>query len=216
MRFNILQIRNDSFFKVHTEGGWVKSIDCGSKGFRNLPLSYPSPSSAHESQGKGTIHSRLFDITANCRRFNYSTRGKESRLLTCQCGAVLGKPFRSHSRLWRCHWAAATKTTPKGVQRRMTPCHDSQPPAANNHQSKTDKIVQPAPAPQRHFRLILCNLPLPFWLLDWYCGPCDFEKGRLTIVHLGVHCFGRKFVAFVILNKTKKEIIQLLSSKFLN
>lgn len=127
---------------------------------------------------------------------------------TCQCGAVLGSPCRSHSRLWRCHCAAATKTTPNGVQRSTTPCHESHPPAANNHQSKTDKIVQPAPAPHRHLRLILCNLPLAFWLFVWFLEPpcwcCDFEKGRLTIVHLGVHCFGRKFVAFEILSKKKK------------
>lgn len=129
--------------------------------------------------------------------------------ITCQCGAVRGNPFRTHSRLCKCHWAAAMRAIPNGVQRSTTPCHESHPPAANNHQSKTDKIVQPAPAPQRHLRLILCNLPLTFalwlfvWLLDAPCWSCDFEKGRFTMVHLGVHCFGRKFVAFEILNANR-------------
>lgn len=83
---------------------------------------------------------------------------------TCQCGAVLGNPCFSHSRLCRCHCAAATRHRPSGVHLRTTLCHDSHPPTANNHQSKIESIVQPAPAPHRHFLLILCNLPLLVWL----------------------------------------------------
>jgi len=128
------------------------------------------------------------------------------RVFTCHAGAVLGSPLRSHSRLCKCHWAAATIQSPNGVHLKTTPCQESHPPAAKSHQSKIDKIVHPV-APQRHLRLILCNLPLLaplwlFWLLFvlcwWYCW-CDCENGLFAIVHLLVHCFGLKFVALEIL-----------------
>lgn len=51
---------------------------------------------------------------------------------------------------------------PIGVHLNNNPLKVNQPPAANNHQSNTDNIVQPAPAFQFHdFRIILnlCNLP---------------------------------------------------------
>lgn len=69
---------------------------------------------------------------------------------------------------------------PIGVHFRNKPRHVSQPPAASNHQSNTDIIVQPAPAFQPHdlrIRFNLLNLPFlvveivvllvdPFVLLD--------------------------------------------------
>ena len=54
---------------------------------------------------------------------------------------------------------AAAKPIPIGVHFNKILLHVSQPPAANNHQSNTDNIVQPAPAFQFHDFRILFNLP---------------------------------------------------------
>lgn len=118
---------------------------------------------------------------------------------TCHGAAVRGRPCLSRSRLCRCHWAAAIMQMPSGVHRRNTPRHVSQPPAASNHQSKTDNIVQPAPAFQLHRFRILTNLPLPDWPC-WFCccwpEPCPSwcclppEIDRRTTVHFVGHLFG--------------------------
>lgn len=52
---------------------------------------------------------------------------------------------------------------PIGVHFKNRPRHVSQPPAASNHQSNTDIIVQPAPAFHPHdFRIRFSLLNLPF------------------------------------------------------
>ena len=143
--------------------------------------------------------------------------------ITCQGAAVRGRPFWSSSLLCRCHCAAPIMHRPRGVHLMKTPRQLNQPPAANNHQSKTDNIVQPAPAFQLHF---LCVLP--FWLLPppplsddpllWWlplpvllatvavCLFVDDVTDRRTIVHFVDHLFGigLKFAAFDILENEIK------------
>lgn len=91
--------------------------------------------------------------------------------LTIHLDAVRGRPLRSHSWLRKCQCNTATKPIPIGVHFKKRPRHVNQPPAAINHQSNTDNIVQPAPAFQLHdLRIFLFLLDLP--LLCCWCWSC--------------------------------------------
>lgn len=94
-------------------------------------------------------------------------------MLTIHFEAVRGTPSRSHFWLCKCQCTIAAKPIPIGVHFNNKPLQVNQPPAANNHQSNTDNIVQPAPAFQFHdLRIFLNWLNLPF--LDEDCFPSQF------------------------------------------
>lgn len=87
-------------------------------------------------------------------------------ILTIILEAVRGWPNRSHFWLWKCQWTSVARPIPIGVHFKNTLRHVSQPPAANNHQSIIDKIVQPAPAFHPHdFRIRFNLLNLPFFAI---------------------------------------------------
>lgn len=66
------------------------------------------------------------------------------------------------------------KPIPIGVHFNSRPLHVNHPPAANNHQSNTDNIVQPAPAFQfQDLRIFFNFVNLPFLGDDADCEVDD-------------------------------------------